>query len=48
MLYLVHMLVDIPSTMPAEEAAHIKAQEKSLFARAAAFGQMAAPVARGR
>ncbi len=29
MLYLVHMLVDIPSTMPAEEAAHIKAREKA-------------------
>ena len=29
MLYLVHMIVDIPSTVPAEEAARIKAEEKA-------------------
>lgn len=29
MLYLVHMIVDIPSTLPAEEAARIKAEEKA-------------------
>ncbi len=28
MLYLVHMIVDIPSTVPHEEAARIKAEEK--------------------
>ncbi|WP_027476618.1 muconolactone Delta-isomerase [Curvibacter gracilis] len=29
MLYLVHMLVDIPSTIAPEEAARIKAEEKA-------------------
>ena len=29
MLYLVHMIVDIPATVPAEEAARIKAEEKA-------------------
>ena len=29
MLYLVHMVVDIPATVPAEEAARIKAEEKA-------------------
>lgn len=29
MLYLVHMIVNIPSTLPAEEAARIKAEEKA-------------------
>lgn len=29
MLYLVHMIVDIPSTLPADEAARIKADEKA-------------------
>ncbi|MBS0508453.1 MAG: muconolactone Delta-isomerase [Proteobacteria bacterium] len=29
MLYLVHMIVDIPSTLPPEEAARIKAEEKA-------------------
>ncbi|GHC52920.1 muconolactone Delta-isomerase [Alcaligenes pakistanensis] len=29
MLYLVHMIVDIPASLPAEEAARIKAEEKS-------------------
>ena len=28
MLYLVHMIVDIPDSLPAEEAARIKAEEK--------------------
>ena len=28
MLYLVHMIVNIPSTVPPEEAARIKAEEK--------------------
>lgn len=28
MLFLVHMIVDIPDTLPAEEAARIKADEK--------------------
>jgi muconolactone D-isomerase len=28
MLFLVHMIVDIPDTLPAEEAARIKAEEK--------------------
>ena len=32
MLYLVHMIVDIPSTLPAEEAARIKAEEKAYCA----------------
>ncbi|RSE60656.1 muconolactone Delta-isomerase [Alcaligenes faecalis] len=29
MLYLVHMIVDIPNSLPAEEAARIKAEEKA-------------------
>ena len=29
MLYLVHMVVDIPASVPAEEAARIKAEEKA-------------------
>lgn len=29
MLYLVHMIVDIPDSLPAEEAARIKAEEKA-------------------
>lgn len=29
MLYLVHMIVDIPDSLPAEEAARIKADEKA-------------------
>lgn len=29
MLYLVHMRVDIPATVPPEEAARIKAEEKA-------------------
>ena len=29
MLYLVHMIVDIPSTLAPEEAARIKAEEKA-------------------
>ncbi|HCA17176.1 MAG: muconolactone Delta-isomerase [Alcaligenes sp.] len=29
MLYLVHMIVDIPASLPAEEAARIKAEEKA-------------------
>ena len=29
MLYLVHMIVDIPSTLPPEEATRIKAEEKA-------------------
>ncbi len=29
MLYLVHMIVDIPDFLPAEEAARIKAEEKA-------------------
>lgn len=29
MLYLVHMIVNIPHTMPSEEAARIKAEEKA-------------------
>jgi muconolactone D-isomerase len=29
MLYLVHMIVNIPSTLPPEEAARIKAEEKA-------------------
>ena len=29
MLYLVHMVVDIPASLPAEEAARIKAEEKA-------------------
>ena len=29
MLYLVHMIVDIPSTLPIEEATRIKAEEKA-------------------
>lgn len=29
MLYLVHMIVEIPSTLPPEEAARIKAEEKA-------------------
>ncbi len=29
MLYLVHMTVDIPATVPPEEAARIKAKEKA-------------------
>lgn len=29
MLYLVHMIVDIPATLPSEEAARIKAEEKA-------------------
>ena len=33
MLYLVHMIVEIPSTMPAEEAARIKAEEKAYAQR---------------
>jgi len=28
MLFMVHMIVDIPDTVPAEEAARIKAEEK--------------------
>ena len=28
MLFMVHMIVDIPDTIPAEEAARIKAEEK--------------------
>lgn len=28
MLFMVHMIVDIPDTLPAEEAARIKAEEK--------------------
>nr|WP_321302661.1 muconolactone Delta-isomerase [Alcaligenes faecalis] len=29
MLYLVHMIVDIPDSLPAEEVARIKAEEKA-------------------
>lgn len=29
MLYLVHMIVNIPATLPAEEATRIKAEEKA-------------------
>lgn len=29
MLYLIHMIVDIPDSLPAEEAARIKAEEKA-------------------
>ncbi|WP_374698037.1 muconolactone Delta-isomerase [Alcaligenes nematophilus] len=29
MLYLVHMIVDIPDSLPAEEATRIKAEEKA-------------------
>ena len=29
MLFLVHMIIDIPATLPAEEAARIKAEEKA-------------------
>ena len=29
MLYLVHMIVDIPSTLPIEESTRIKAEEKA-------------------
>ena len=29
MLYLVHMIVDIPSTLPPEEATRIKTEEKA-------------------
>ncbi|MGO3132395.1 MAG: muconolactone Delta-isomerase [Alcaligenes sp.] len=29
MLYLVHMIVDIPASLPADEAARIKAEEKA-------------------
>ncbi|MES5323252.1 muconolactone Delta-isomerase [Alcaligenes phenolicus] len=29
MLYLVHMIVDIPDSLPAEEAARIKVEEKA-------------------
>ena len=29
MLYLVHMIVDIPASVPPEEAARIKAEEKA-------------------
>lgn len=29
MLYLVHMIVNIPATLPPEEAARIKAEEKA-------------------
>lgn len=33
MLYLVHMVVNIPPDLPAEEAAQIKAQEKAYSQR---------------
>ncbi|EXU79031.1 MULTISPECIES: muconolactone Delta-isomerase [Comamonas] len=39
MLYLVHMIVEIPSTMPAEEAARIKAEEKAYSQRLQQEGQ---------
>lgn len=39
MLYLVHMIVDIPTTMPADEAARIKAEEKAYAQQLQQSGQ---------
>ena len=39
MLYLVHMVVDIPSTLAPEEAARIKAEEKAYSQRLQSSGK---------
>lgn len=39
MLYLVHMVVDIPSTLAPEEAARIKAEEKAYSQQLQESGQ---------
>ena len=39
MLYLVHMVVDIPSTLDPEEAARIKADEKAYSQQLQRSGQ---------
>lgn len=39
MLYLVHMIVNIPATLPADEAARIKAEEKAYSQRLQHSGQ---------
>lgn len=39
MLYLVHMVVNIPATVPADEAARIKAAEKTYSQQLQASGQ---------
>lgn len=39
MLYLVHMIVDIPATLAPEEAARIKAQEKAYSQQLQQSGQ---------
>jgi muconolactone D-isomerase len=39
MLYLVHMVVDIPSTLATEEAARIKAEEKAYSQRLQSAGK---------
>ena len=39
MLYMVHMVVDIPPTVPPEEAARIKAEEKAYSQQLQRSGQ---------
>ncbi|AOG23953.1 muconolactone Delta-isomerase [Acidovorax sp. RAC01] len=41
MLYLVHMIVNIPATLPPEEAARIKAEEKAYSQQLQRSGQWA-------
>lgn len=41
MLYLVHMIVDIPATLAPEEAARIKAEEKAYAQQLQRSGQWA-------
>ena len=41
MLYLVHMIVDIPASVPPEEAARIKAEEKAYAQELQRSGQWA-------
>lgn len=41
MLYLVHMIVDIPASVPPEEAARIKAEEKAYAQQLQRSGQWA-------
>ncbi len=41
MLYLVHMIVDIPATLAPEEAARIKAEEKAYSQQLQRSGQWA-------